>query len=129
MAALGPQLPALPPVDAFWSITLYRASDYFLVPNPIDRYSIGDRTRGLRYGKDGSLEITLSATRPRQGISNWLPIPAGAFHVVTRLYLPAAEAMVWTIAAACSLSPSELMKLRSILMRSNGRAWSWLSEA
>lgn len=84
---------ALPPVDAFWSITAYDSRTAQLTENVLHRYSIGDRTRGLRYGKDGSLEITLSATRPRQGISNWLPIPAGAFHVVTRMYLPRAEAL------------------------------------
>jgi hypothetical protein len=47
----------------------------------------------LRFGKDGSLEIILSATRPSEGASNWLPVPPGWFHVVTRLYLPRAEAL------------------------------------
>ena len=35
-----------PPVDAFWSITMYDVPEFFLVANPIDRYSIGDRTPG-----------------------------------------------------------------------------------
>lgn len=64
-----------------------------LVDNELKRYAIGDRTKGLRYGKDGSLEIILTATRPASGASNWLPVPKGAFHVVTRLYLPRAEAL------------------------------------
>ncbi len=54
----------LPPVDAFWSITLYRASDYFLVGNPIDRYSIGDRTAGLVQDADGGLTMTIAHTAP-----------------------------------------------------------------
>lgn len=83
----------LPPVEAFWSITAYDSRTAQLTENPLRRYTIGDRTRGLRYGKDGSLEIVLSATRPREGASNWLPVPAGPFHIVTRMYLPRAEAL------------------------------------
>lgn len=84
---------ALPPVDAFWSITAYDRATSQLVENPLRRYAIGDRTKGLRYGKDGSLEIILSRTAPKQGTSNWLPLPPAGFHVVTRLYLPRAEAL------------------------------------
>lgn len=83
----------MPPVGAFWSITAYDMQTAQLTENPLGRYAIGDRTPGLVYGADGSLDITLSAAPPAEGTSNWLPIPAGAFHVVTRLYLPAAEAM------------------------------------
>ena len=82
----------MPPVGAFWSITAYDMQTAQLTENPLGRYAIGDRTPGLVYGADGSLDITLSAAPPAEGTSNWLPIPAGAFHVVTRLYLPAAEA-------------------------------------
>ena len=84
---------ALPPADAFWSITAYDMKTSQLVENALHRYAIGDRTRGLRFGKDGSLEIVLSNTRPPEGKSNWLPVPPGRFHVVTRLYLPRAEAL------------------------------------
>lgn len=82
----------LPPVGAFWSITAYDMKS-LLTENPIHRYAIGDRTKGLRYGKDGSLEIVMSVTRPRSGSSNWLPVPSGPFHLVTRLYLPRSEAL------------------------------------
>src|SRR3546814_15364962 len=51
----------LPPVDGFWSITLYYEKG-FLAANPIDRYSIGDRTPGLAYGPDGSLRPIGSAS-------------------------------------------------------------------
>lgn len=83
----------LPPVDAFWSITAYDRATSQLVENAIHRYNIGDRTRGLKYGKDGSLTLYLSTTRPAQGTSNWLPIPPGAFHVVIRMYLPRPEVL------------------------------------
>lgn len=84
---------ALPPVDAFWSITAYDRATSQLVENPIRRYNIGDRTRGLKYDKDGSLTLYLSATKPTQGASNWLPVPPGAFHVVIRMYLPLPEVL------------------------------------
>lgn len=79
-----------PQVDAFWSLTLYRRSDCLLVANPINRYSIGDRTPGLRYEPDGSLAIRLQADDPGPGV-NWLPTPKGElFYVVLRLYQPRA---------------------------------------
>ena len=84
---------ALPPVDAFWSITAYDMKTSQLVENPLGRYAIGDRTRGMKWGKDGSLDIYLSADRPPEGTSNWLPVPRGPFHIVTRLYLPKPEAL------------------------------------
>lgn len=78
-----------PPVDAFWSITMYDTPDYYLVANPIDRYSIGDRTPGLVYGADGSLTITMSHDQPDEP-ANWLPAPAGDFRPVMRMYQPQA---------------------------------------
>lgn len=83
----------LPPVDAFWSLTAYDTRTAQLTENPLRRYAIGERTKGLRFGPDGTLDILLSATKPAQGASNWLPVPAGAFHVVARLYLPRPEAL------------------------------------
>jgi hypothetical protein len=78
---------SLPPIDAFWSLTLYGA-DFFLVENPIHRYSIGDRTAGLVYGADGSLEIQIQNAPPERGNSNWLPAPAGPYELVLRTYQP-----------------------------------------
>lgn len=78
-----------PRVGAFWSLTLYRRSDCLFVANPIDRYSIGDRTPGLRHEPDGALAIRIQAGDPGPG-HNWLPAPAGEpFYVVLRLYSPA----------------------------------------
>jgi hypothetical protein len=80
-----------PPVGAFWSLTMYDKSDYYLVANPIDRYSIGDRTPGLQYGEDGSVIIYMQHESPGPGKqSNWLPTPPGAFRPVLRAYQPGA---------------------------------------
>lgn len=83
----------LPPVGAFWSITAYDLKTAKLVDNKIARYQFGDRTRGVKYSKDGSLTIILSATQPKEGASNWLPTPVGSYHLVTRMYLPKPEAL------------------------------------
>lgn len=83
----------LPPVDGFWSLTAYTAQGVQLTENPIRRYAIGDRTRGLKFGPDGSLTLTLSASRPREGTANWLPVPAAGFTLVARLYLPRPSAL------------------------------------
>jgi hypothetical protein len=79
----------LPPVtaDGFWSVTMYDPRR-FLVPNPIDRYSIGDRTPGVVYGTDGSLDIYVSVSAPRGHAANWLPAPDGQFSLSLRLYAP-----------------------------------------
>lgn len=77
----------LPPVRAFWSLTMY-GPDRFLVENPIARYAVGNRTPGLRRGRDGSLEILVQHDRPRGRAANWLPAPAGRFSLALRLYEP-----------------------------------------
>ncbi|MFV8816138.1 DUF1254 domain-containing protein [Haliea sp. E17] len=79
---------ALPPVDAFWSITLYDDAGY-MVHNPIGRYSIGDRSNDLVYRDDGSIVIELATTAPPAGQQvNWLPAPEGPFYLMMRLYIP-----------------------------------------
>lgn len=82
-----------PPVNAFWSVTMYAAENQLFVPNPLDRYSLGDRTPGTVYGADGSIEIHLQAEEPTDPTerANWLPAPAGPFYLVTRHYSPRAE--------------------------------------
>ncbi|KAJ3319346.1 hypothetical protein HDV06_006373 [Boothiomyces sp. JEL0866] len=85
----------LPPVQGFWSMTVYYGvgddSYGYLVGNPINRFSIGDRTPGLIYNPDGSLTITLSATQPNNtvGAANWLPVSSGrTFELFLRTYGP-----------------------------------------
>jgi len=77
-----------PPADAFWSLTLYDESTN-VVDNPLDRYSIGDRTPGIRHNKDGSLTIYIQSESPGgEKESNWLPAPAGRFTMTLRVYRP-----------------------------------------
>ena len=57
-------LARLPPVNAFWSLSMYSAKTFLLVEFPINRYSIGDRTRGIVYGADGSLDIFIQHHEP-----------------------------------------------------------------
>jgi hypothetical protein len=83
----------LPAVDAFWSLTMYEATpdgQFFLVPNPINRFSIGDRTPGLKKNADGSLDIWIARADPGgEKSANWLPAPPqGPFSLSFRAYLP-----------------------------------------
>ena len=90
----------LPPVNEFWSITMYNLPERLLVDNPIDRYSLGDRTPGLKQGPDGSLEIYIQNAHPGPDReSNWLPAPKGPFFFVARFYGPRQPAMdgTWTL--------------------------------
>ena len=75
-----------PPVNAFWSLTLYDM-DQFFVKNPINRYAIGDRNE-LAYNEDGSLDIYIQHEPPEGQESNWLPAPEGDFNLIMRLYWP-----------------------------------------
>jgi hypothetical protein len=84
----------LPPARAFWSLTMYNAAHY-LYANQIDRYEVGDRTTGLRLARNGSLTIYIQHAEPRTAAerANWLPAPAGQFHLVLRLYQPKPAAL------------------------------------
>ena len=80
----------LPPVNAFWSITIYDGKTQFLIKNPIDRYLINspmlDR---LKRNEDGSLTIYVQSKSPGAELeSNWLPAPDGPIFLVMRLYWP-----------------------------------------
>ncbi|MFD0528860.1 DUF1214 domain-containing protein [Kitasatospora arboriphila] len=79
-----------PPARYFWSVTVYGLPDQLLVDNPVDRYSIGDRTPGLTADEDGGLTLRLRHERPEdpREQANWLPVPAGPFTAVLRVYGP-----------------------------------------
>ncbi|MDY0910702.1 DUF1254 domain-containing protein [Microbacterium sp. CFBP9034] len=78
----------LPRARFFWSATLYTLPQRLLSANEIDRYSIGDRTPGIRYADDGSLTLYLQHRRPADPVhaANWLPSPEGPFTVIIRAY-------------------------------------------
>ena len=76
----------LPPNEAFWSLTMGFDNNRF-VPNPINRYSVGDRS-GLVPNADGSLDIFLQNAAPVGFESNWLPAPLGKFVLWLRVYQP-----------------------------------------
>lgn len=79
----------IPPVKSFWSFTMYKLPQRWLVDNPIDRYSIGSSTPGLETGDDGSITLYFGASSPgAENESNWLPAPEGPFWMVVRTYGP-----------------------------------------
>lgn len=79
----------MPPVDYFWSITMYKLPQRLLVDNSINRYSIGSSTAGLKTNEDGSLVIYVGKESPgNDKVSNWLPAPDGPFWTVMRCYGP-----------------------------------------
>lgn len=82
----------LPPVNGFWSVTVYNAKGFF-VDNPINRYVIGDRDE-LTYNDDGSLDVYFQHAMPGPDFeSNWLPTDAGPFRVSMRMYWPKESAL------------------------------------
>jgi hypothetical protein len=79
----------IPPAKNFWSITMYKLPQRWLVDNPINRYSIGSPTPGLKTADDGSITLYFSAKSPgKDKESNWLPAPNGPFWPVLRTYGP-----------------------------------------
>ena len=77
----------LPPVDGFWSLTMYGA-DYFFVANPLNRYTLSQRDK-LKANSDGSVDLLIQHESPgKDKESNWLPAPKDAFILMMRLYWP-----------------------------------------
>ncbi|MBX9581628.1 MAG: DUF1254 domain-containing protein [Gemmataceae bacterium] len=76
-----------PPVDAFWSITMYDAG-YFFVDNPLNKYTVSPRNK-LKFNDDGSLDLYIQNESPgKDREANWLPAPKGEFVLMMRLYWP-----------------------------------------
>jgi len=83
---------ALPPVDAFWSLTLYD-NDGYQIANPLNRFALSS-WMPLRYDPDGSLTLYVQNEDPgKEQDSNWLPAPKGAFNLLMRLYAPRSEVL------------------------------------
>lgn len=71
-------------------MTMYDLPDFYLVENPINRYSIGDRTSGLHMDGDGALTIVMQHGEPAEPErkANWRPMPAGKFRPLLRICEP-----------------------------------------
>jgi hypothetical protein len=83
---------ALPPVNAFWSVTMYDGKTQFLIKNPINRYLINSpMLSSMKKNADGSLTLYIQKDSPGGAKqSNWLPAPDGPIYMVMRLYWPKA---------------------------------------
>jgi hypothetical protein len=83
----------LPPVNAFWSVTMYDGTTQLLIDNPIDRYLINSpMLPELKKNADGSLTLYIQKESPgKDKEPNWLPAPNGPMFVVMRLYWPKTE--------------------------------------
>lgn len=80
----------LPPVKAFWSLTMYDGKTQLFIHNPLNRYLLNSNMiDDFVYGKDGSLTLYIQKDSPGKELeSNWLPAPEGPFYCVMRLYGP-----------------------------------------
>jgi hypothetical protein len=77
----------LPPVNGFWSLTMYNA-EYFFVENPLNRYTLSQRSK-FNLNPDGSVDLYLQHEPPVDNLqANWLPAPEGNFNLILRMYWP-----------------------------------------
>ena len=79
-----------PPVNAFWSVTMYDGKTQLLIENPINRYLINSpMLPRMKINADGSLTIFIQKDNPgAEKETNWLPAPDGTVYLVMRLYWP-----------------------------------------
>jgi len=93
----------LPPVNAFWSLTMYQLPESLLVANPLNRYLLNSpMLPSFKKDSDGGLTLYIQNESPGKDLeSNWLPSPKGPFMVVMRLYWPQESAIdgKWTVPA------------------------------
>jgi hypothetical protein len=82
-----------PPVNAFWSVTMYDGKTQLLIKNPINRYLINSpMLSGMKKNADGSVTLYIQNKTPgADKEANWLPAPNGEIYLVMRLYWPKAE--------------------------------------
>lgn len=85
----------LPPVEAFWSLTMYDGQTQRLVRNPLQRYVLNSTMlETFKFGEDGSLTLYLQKDSPGADLEpNWLPAPDGPFYTAIRIYLPKPEVL------------------------------------
>ena len=77
----------MPPVDGFWSLTMYNG-EYFFVDNPLNRYTVSSRSK-FKTNADGSVDVYIQNESPgKDKEANWLPAPKDKFILMLRLYWP-----------------------------------------
>ena len=94
----------LPPVNGFWSLTMYNA-EFFFVQNPLNRYTLSSRSK-FKTNRDGSVDLFIQNAPPSKRMqSNWLPAPAGRFILMLRFYWPKAAIIdgTWKPPAVASI--------------------------
>ena len=97
----------IPPVDGFWSVTLYD-DDGFQVANSLNRFAVSS-WMPFKYNADGSLDLYFQNASPGPDLeANWLPAPKGSFNLTMRLYAPRSDALTgkWNPPAVVKSTPS-----------------------
>lgn len=104
----------LPPVNAFWSVTMYDGKTQLLIRNPINRYLINSpMLPNMKKNADGSLTIYIQKDSPgKSKESNWLPAPKDSIYLVMRLYWPKTNAPSILPAGAGTWSPPGIVKTK-----------------
>ena len=104
----------LPPVNSFWSITLYDSQTQLLIQNPLDRYLINSAMLpDLKKNTDGSITLLIQKDSPGAELeSNWLPAPDGELYLVMRLYWPKTEAPSILPAGSGSWQPPAIARVQ-----------------
>jgi hypothetical protein len=102
----------LPPVNAFWSVTMYDGKTQLLIENPINRYLINSpMLANMKTNADGSLTVYIQKDNPgADKEANWLPAPNGEIYLVMRLYWPKTEAPSVLPAGSGSWNPPGIVK-------------------
>jgi hypothetical protein len=100
-----------PPAKAFWSLTMYDGS-FFFVPNELNRYTLSSRSK-FHYNKDGSVDLYIQKDSPGEDKeANWLPAPPGKFVLMLRLYWPQQDVLngKWSPPAAKKIDAKAIDK-------------------
>jgi hypothetical protein len=85
-----------PPVNGFWSLTIYN-KEHLFAPNPLNRFSLGTKSKSMKQNSDGSLTLYFQNESPgADGESNWVPTPADEFSLFIRAYWPKSQRLVAT---------------------------------
>jgi hypothetical protein len=103
-----------PPVNAFWSVTMYDGTTQFLIENPINRYLINSpMLPQMKKNSDGSLTLSIQKDSPgKEKEANWLPAPDGPIYLVMRLYWPKTEAPSILPAGQGTWKPPAIQKVK-----------------